>query len=676
MDFLIAPAVALMNRLSYPAKFTLLFLIVLIPMLAMGSVLVKQFAGEADYLEGERLGLDYIKLLRLPIEHIQQHRGMTNAYRNGAEQFKERILGKRQQIDADFAELARLDQTATVRLKTSERLAKLRQQWATVQANAMDQELSGVIAAHNGLIGDGLDLITHVANTSGIILDPKLDSFHLGFTLTADLPRLIEFMGQARAMASGAAAKGQLSPETKNKLLLLMANIDTYAQKLDSGLKVAAAENPAVGVSLQAPIQNHNQALQAMQDLIRRQLLESETIGIDSDSVFQIATDAITQSYQLYNGLIQELGSLFAARADAANRSLQLTVAGLAGVLLAVVLLLAGLTRSVNRNIALINSATQRIAKNDLTVRLHIDSEDEMHEIGKNFNVMVETSSALLRQIMYTSNELHVSSEQVYTVASQSAAHIDRQRQETTSVATAVTEMSATIHDVAATTSNAAQAASSANEQAKNGKNVVQNTTQAIGQLARDVEAAANVIRSLEKSSESIGALLDVIKSIAEQTNLLALNAAIEAARAGEHGRGFAVVADEVRSLASRTQESTATIENMIAQLQNGAREAVRVMQQSCNQAQVGVERSQDAMQMLESISRSVATIDAMNLQIASAAEQQSAVTEEINRNIIHITSLSEQTAAGAEQTTQAASHLNRLAENLNGLINQFKIGA
>ncbi|WP_054759244.1 methyl-accepting chemotaxis protein [Methylomonas koyamae] len=467
-----------MNRLSYPAKFTLLFLIVLIPMLAMGSVLVKQFAGEADYLEGERLGLDYIKLLRLPIEHIQQHRGMTNAYRNGAEQFKERILGKRQQIDADFAELARLDQTATVRLKTSERLAKLRQQWATVQANAMDQELSGVIAAHNGLIGDGLDLITHVANTSGIILDPKLDSFHLGFTLTADLPRLIEFMGQARAMASGAAAKGQLSPETKNKLLLLMANIDTYAQKLDSGLKVAAAENPAVGVSLQAPIQNHNQALQAMQDLIRRQLLESETIGIDSDSVFQIATDAITQSYQLYNGLIQELGSLFAARADAANRSLQLTVAGLAGVLLAVVLLLAGLTRSVNRNIALINSATQRIAKNDLTVRLHIDSEDEMHEIGKNFNVMVETSSALLRQIMYTSNELHVSSEQVYTVASQSAAHIDRQRQETTSVATAVTEMSATIHDVAATTSNAAQAASSANEQAKNGKNVVQNTTQ------------------------------------------------------------------------------------------------------------------------------------------------------------------------------------------------------
>ncbi|MCQ8179499.1 methyl-accepting chemotaxis protein [Methylomonas sp. SURF-1] len=665
-----------MNRLSYPAKFFLLFVIVLIPMLGMGTILVKQFVGEVNYLEGERLGLDYIKLLRLPIEHIQQHRGMTNAYRNGAEQFKERIIGKRQEIDTDFAELARLDQTATILLKTAEPLARLRQQWTSVQSNAMEQELGAVIAAHNALIADGLDLITHIANTSGIVLDPKLDSFHLGFALTVDLPQLIEFMGQTRALASGAAAKGQLSPETKNKLLLLMANIDTYARKLDRGLRVAAAENPEVGSKLQVAIQNHSQALQAMQDLIRRELLESDTVRVGSDSVFQMSTDAITQSYRLYNGLIQELSGLFAARADAANQSLQLTVAGLAGILIAVVLLLAGLTRSVNRNITLINSATQRIARNDLTVRLHIESEDEMREIGKNFNAMVETSSALLRQIMHTSSELHVSSEQVYNVASQSAAHIDRQRQETASVATAVTEMSATIHDVAATTSNAAQAASSANEQAKNGKNVVQSTTQAISQLARDVEAAANVIRNLEKSSESIGALLDVIKSIAEQTNLLALNAAIEAARAGEHGRGFAVVADEVRSLASRTQESTATIENMIAQLQSGTREAVRVMQQSCSQAQIGVERSQDAMAMLESIGRSVATIDAMNLQIASAAEQQSAVTEEINRNIIHITSLSEQTATGAEQTTQAASHLNRLAENLNGLINQFKIGA
>ncbi|WP_445371782.1 methyl-accepting chemotaxis protein [Methylomonas sp. HW2-6] len=676
MDFLIAPAVTLMNRLSYPAKFTLLFLIVLIPMLAMGSILVKQFVGEAEYLQGERLGLDYIKLLRLPIEHIQQHRGMTNAYRNGAGQFKERIVGKRQEINADFTELARLDQTATSLLKTAERLDKLKQQWETVQTNAMDQELSAVIGAHNNLIADGLDLITHIANTSGIILDPKLDSFHLGFALTADLPQLIEFMGQTRALASGVAAKGQLSPEAKNKLLLSMANIGTYAHKLDSGLRVAAAENPAVGAKLQSLIQNHIQALTAMQDLIRRELLESETVNVGSDSVFQTATEAITQSYRLYDGLIHELSALFAARADAANQSLQFTVAGVAGVLFVVVLLLAGLTRSVNRNIALINSATQRIAKNDLTVRLAIDSADEMREIGKNFNAMVETSSALLREIMLTSTDLRVSSEQVYSVANQSAAHIDRQRQETASVATAVTEMSATIHEVASTTNNAAQAASSANEQAKNGKNVVQGTTQAISQLARDVEAAANVIRNLEKSSESIGALLDVIKSIAEQTNLLALNAAIEAARAGEHGRGFAVVADEVRSLASRTQESTATIENMIAQLQSGTREAVRVMQQSCNQAQIGVERSQDAMQMLESISRSVATIDAMNLQIASASEQQSAVTEEINRNIIHITSLSEQTATGAEQTTQAASHLNRLAENLNGLINQFKIGA
>lgn len=674
MNFLISPAIALMDKLRYPAKFALLFTIVLIPMLFMAGSLVKQFQAETRYLEQERHGLRYIAALRKPIEHIQQHRGMTNALRNGAEQFRGRIFAKRQEIDGYFADLEKVDDELQGALKTEGMLAKLNQQWSDIKTRSMDQELSAAIAAHNRLIADGLKLLTHISNTSGIILDPQLDSFHMGFALTSDLPELIEFMGQARALASGIAAKGSSNPQTLTKLLILIANIDTHARKVDEGLNVAFAENPEAGRHLSGLNEDYRKTLQSMLDLLRKQLIESETIVVDSQTVFDTTTNAITQSYQLYTGLIQELDRIFQSRSAVADRFLQFTLAGLLGILFVVTVLLLGLMQSVNRNIIAINAATKLVAKNDLSARIHIESNDEMREIAENFNVMIETSAALLKEIIRSSAELHTLAQKVYTFASQSAAHLDRQRQETTSVATAVTEMSATIQEVAATTNTAAQAASNANEQTKNGKNVVASATVSISQLAKDIEGAANVIQSLEKSSESIGSLIDVIKSIAEQTNLLALNAAIEAARAGEHGRGFAVVADEVRSLACRTQESTTVIENMIAKLQSGSREAVTVMQQSRRQAHIGVERSQEAMQMLEAISQSVATIDAMNLKIASAAEQQTAVTEEINRNIVDITNLSERTTGDAKQTTTEASRLNQLAENLQKLTTQFKI--
>jgi methyl-accepting chemotaxis protein len=287
---------------------------------------------------------------------------------------------------------------------------------------------------------------------------------------------------------------------------------------------------------------------------------------------------------------------------------------------------------------------------------------------------MANSLSALVQKIIDNSGDLQKLSKEVYEVAQETANAVGLQRQETISVATAINEMSATIQDVAKTTNYAADAANQADAQVNQSKLVVTTATTAISQLAEEIDNATVMMKHLEDDSKKIGTLLDVVKSIAEQTNLLALNAAIEAARAGEHGRGFAVVADEVRSLATRTQNSVSVIEGMINQLQTDSRGAVNIMHQSCDRAQQGVQHTEQVKLMLEKIMASVMTINGMTMQIASAAEQQTAVTEEINRNIIHISDISIQTTTVSEHTTVAANNLHRLSQNLQDLVTQFKI--
>jgi len=332
---------------------------------------------------------------------------------------------------------------------------------------------------------------------------------------------------------------------------------------------------------------------------------------------------------------------------------------------------------SLTKPIIHLNNTMRQVEENkDLTLRSDIDSKDETGDMSRAFNAMLHNFEDLIRQVASSSTQLSTAAEEVSAVAGDSAKHVERQHTETDMVATAINEMTATVQEVAQNAQNASGAATSADTEAKTGKLVVTNTSNAIKQLVSDVENAAKVIHNVEQASENIGSVLDVIKNIAEQTNLLALNAAIEAARAGEQGRGFAVVADEVRTLASRTQESTAEIETMIEQLQHGSKQAVEVMDKGSKQAKSGAEMAQEAAESLNAITLAVSTISDMNTQIAAAAEEQSAVSDEINRSIVNISQLSEQTASGAEQTTGASTELARLAADLQGQIAMFKVNS
>lgn len=299
---------------------------------------------------------------------------------------------------------------------------------------------------------------------------------------------------------------------------------------------------------------------------------------------------------------------------------------------------------------------------------------DETGRLNGGLNSMVAQLRTLVGDITGVTNQLVYSTGHLSEIADQSSSRIARQKEETDQVATAVNQMAATVQEVARSAAAAAQAASTASGRTREGQDIVQETITSMQSLANDVEQAGQVISRLRSESENIGSVLDVIRGIAEQTNLLALNAAIEAARAGEQGRGFAVVADEVRTLASRTQQSTQDIQQMIQSLQQGAEEAVSVMEHSRQSSGSTLQSASSAHQALEEITESVSQIDAMNTQIAGAAEEQTTVAEMISGSVVQIASLAEESMAAAEQTATAAAAISATGGQLGGLVERFEI--
>lgn len=331
------------------------------------------------------------------------------------------------------------------------------------------------------------------------------------------------------------------------------------------------------------------------------------------------------------------------------------------------------------RFLAPVNTLTRTMdditaGEGDLTQRLPIKGDNEIDRLAQAFNRFVEKIQHSIQLAGSSTERLSVAAEQLKQIARQSNEDMEKQHSEVQQVATAVTEMAATVREIAASGENAAANAKVADEEAGNGQLIVSNTVDAISKLADEVESAAAVINKLEAESAAIGSVLDVIRGIADQTNLLALNAAIEAARAGEQGRGFAVVADEVRTLASRTQKSTQEIQTIIQGLQEGTAKAVKVMNDGVTSAKGTVESASQASKSLSTIVKSVSAISEVNDHIATAAEQQSAAVNEIDRSVVHIATLSDKSAAGSDETLMACEELARLGGELKSIVLQFKV--
>ena len=332
------------------------------------------------------------------------------------------------------------------------------------------------------------------------------------------------------------------------------------------------------------------------------------------------------------------------------------------------------ITRLIVAPLRTVIGVAQQIAAGDLSAKVEVTRRDEIGQLMQAMQQMGEGLSQIVSGLQAGIEQLATSAQSLSAVTEQTNLEVSSQKEETEQVATAMNQMTATVHDVARNAEEAAQAAQTADSKVESGQQVVRQSMVRIEQLADSATSASSSIESLSAEIQNIGTVLGVIKSVAEQTNLLALNAAIEAARAGEQGRGFAVVADEVRALAKRTQQSTEEIERLVSALRSAAQASVQQIQSSGELVKLAVSDALQTESALGSIAAAVSLIQQMNQQIAAAAEQQSAVAEEISRSIVNVRDVSEQTAAASDETAASSVELARLGNQLQMMVSHFRV--
>ncbi|MGO2514124.1 HAMP domain-containing methyl-accepting chemotaxis protein [Marinomonas polaris] len=319
-------------------------------------------------------------------------------------------------------------------------------------------------------------------------------------------------------------------------------------------------------------------------------------------------------------------------------------------------------------------TAVEKISDGDLTQILNTDRKDELGQLYNNIGVMSRTLNKLISEVITGVLNLSSTSEQLEAISKQGQTMMQSQKDETDQVATAINEMSSTVSEVARNAETAAEATTKTDNIVNQGNLKVSDTAKSIESLASDLTVTSKAMEQLKIRTDNVGNVLEVIKAVAEQTNLLALNAAIEAARAGEAGRGFAVVADEVRGLASRTQSSAKEIEDLIVELQNGAQESLDKMLRSRDLSSRNAEQAKEVLELFANISEQVGYVQDMNNQIATAAEEQSQVSDEINRSVENVRQLADRTTEGSIESVAAVSNLRALSHQLKSLTDRFKI--
>ena len=672
---ILAPAVYLTNRLRFPAKFAVLAIIVLLPLALLGARLLHQLNASIDNIHSEQVGQRYLMDVTPVLRLSMLQRALTNRLLSGDQTAQPDLAANQAKLLEAFTKLETTDRQFTVELETSDRVQRLRSgAEGLISQTKAGADQASMFDQWSEQLTQTLNFIYFVSATSGMVLDEDYASLFLIDQSTLRLPRQINVVGQLRGLASGLHEGQPLTDATRGTLKSLLKQEAQIRQELLQSLSLLRRKEPTLAERIQSPVSSGLSSLDSFRTDLQTLIGSSQNTISGMQGLPAKGNAVVAELYKAQDALQAALSAVLEQRVKdkSAERTAMLAMFAIAGLLL--IYAFSGIYSAMRRAMEAMLSATRRIAQGDLTARVNVAGKDEMADIGTGLNHMVQAFGESLAQVERSSSSVSDAATRLSASIDRAKVSMNAQQGETEQVATAINEMTASVADVAQNTEGAARAAEQASQASGKGLGVMQQTRQTIEALAGEVDLSAQKVAALALHSQEIGGVIEVIRNIADQTNLLALNAAIEAARAGEQGRGFAVVADEVRTLASRTQNSTAEIQRIIQQLQLATNAAVEQMKAGKDRAQDCLTSADQTSSSLNAINEGVESIVGMNTQIASAAVQQHAVSEDINRNVTEIRNGTFMLMEGIEDNAVTADELSLLAGELRTVVGRFKL--
>ena len=602
------------------------------------------------------------------VHELQKERGMTAGFLGSkGSKFGNKLNNQRQKTDQKRNNKTNFWRESNIELKPIFQLNSSIDQ-ALQKLSSIRQQVD----AQSISLGDALSFYTklnkNLLNVSVLNAEISTDA-----EVTKETIAYFNFLqgkeraGIERAVLSNTFAKQQFAPGLFVKFITLVSEQNTY---FDNFLNFSNPKNK----------QFLNQQLEheAVKEVERiRAVAKSfqSDFGVEAEYWFAQSTSRIGQLKKIETHLGNEILTLVEAKQSDATYSMMLNIIVSAVLIILALMISFYITNELTKRVKNLTEVLNHVRhENDLTVHSPFEGTSELGQISQSLNKTLTSFSGVIKDISSSSMTLASAADQTAHTCEVNSQSLFEQQDGIGLIATAIEELSATVKEVAENTQNTANSAKDADEKAKSGLGTVQKSYKSIEALANEIDGLAKEINSLHESSNNITSVVDVIKSVAEQTNLLALNAAIEAARAGEQGRGFAVVADEVRTLAQRTQESTKEIENFILSLQSDANSAFNVIESSQKKASEAVETSKDVEHMLEDITESVGDIFAMTDQISTAIEEQAVVTQDIAQNVVTVEEKSMETTKGADEIATTAKEQSKLAASLQALASTFKV--
>ena len=675
LKILFGPAISLMNRLPYLYKFTLINLLFLLPLLSLSYMQLKVLADDQTVIEQELKGVEALRGGLLLSQSASEYRDLQivnslNGAMEGDVMLRGRIADSRERF---LQQLAQLKSRLPIEMQ-KELGSQIEQLVAQTSEKASDlnHDLSSVFSGENRLVESSWNLIRRISDDSNLSRDIDDVNYRLVKLILDKMEPLLEHQGKLRGFGALAFKQAALNSQMEKTLSRLLDVLGRDQARMLASLETALSgeKNTLLAVSA------HNVTKQLQRSIVRLEdelLMAYEISGVWGD-FFSQATESSEIIHQFILQALVKVEGQLQLRHDEQSQKFYTLLFGVLMMLIITNYLMMGFNFSTREGIRSILDSARKVAMGDLTTRATLKNRDEMGQLAAEFNLMIEKNHELIGAVRTTTRAVATQADSVGNVAQQSSNAVEEQRRETQLVATAINQMASSVQEVVRSTQTASANSTQVSEEASRGRTLVHDTLSAIDQLSQDIEQSTKVINRLVNDSDSISQVLDVIKGIAEQTNLLALNAAIEAARAGEHGRGFAVVADEVRTLAQRTQDSTAEIEQIISRLQSGVAKAVQSMEVSHENVGQTVSMSARVGEAFEQITQTITSIVDINTHIASASEQQAIVANDIDQKIVSISAVGEQTASCARGTAEACQQVCENAVRLQDMVAIFKV--